>query len=120
MPEAVVNSAQLRCTCGDAPSPLTVTSQTQVMIGGQLAATVMDYAPTANIAPFGTCKTLTSAASGVPTACLPATAAPWTPGSTSVVRIGNFNGLLSTDTLACTVGGVISVESPGQTQTQDT
>ena len=120
MPQAVVSTAQLQCTCGDAPTPLTVTSQMQVKIGNQLAATVMDYAPAVNIAPFGTCKTLTAAASGVPTPCVPATVAPWTPGSTSVVRVGNLLGLLSTDKLACTVGGMISIISPGQAQANDT
>lgn len=120
MSEAVVNTAQLNCTCGDVPSPLTVTSQAQVKIGNQLAATVMDFAPVVNITPFGTCKTLTAAAGGVPTPCVPATVAPWTPGSTSVVKIGSLVGLLSTDRLACTVGGMISVVSPGQMQTKDT
>ncbi len=120
MPQAVVMGAQLQCTCGDAPTPLTVTSQMQVKIGNQFAATVMDYAPIVNIAPFGTCKTLTAAASGVPTPCVPATTSPWTPGSTSIVRIGNFNGLLSTDKLVCTVGGMISITTPGQMQTNDT
>lgn len=120
MPLAVVNTAQLQCTCGDAPTPLTVTSQMQVKIGNQLAATIMDHVPVTNIAPFGTCKTLTAAASGVPTPCVPATVAPWTPGSTSVVMIGGFPALLSTDRLTCTIGGVISIISPGQTQTNDT
>ncbi len=120
MPLAVVNTAQLQCTCGDAPATLTVTSQMQVMIGNQFAATVMDYAPVVNIPPFGTCKTLTAAASGVPTPCVPATVAPWTPGSTSIVMIGNFPALLDTDKLACTVGGMISIVSPGQTQTSTT
>jgi hypothetical protein len=120
MPQAVVNTAKLQCTCGAAPAPLTVTSQMQVKIGNQLAATVTDFAPMVNIAPFGNCKTLTAAASGVLTPCVPMTASPWTPGSTSVVRIGHFPGLLSSDKLACSVGGMISIVSPGQTQTNDT
>jgi hypothetical protein len=116
MPLAVVNLAQLQCTCGDAPTPLTVTSQMQTLIGNQLAGTIMDYAPMVNIKPFGTCKTLTAAASGVPTPCVPATAAPWAPGAAKTL-IGNFPALLQTDKLTCTVGGVISVVSPGQTTT---
>ncbi len=120
MPRAVIMGALLKCTCGDAPTSLTVTSQATVQIGGALAATIMDYAPIVNIAPFGTCKTLTAAASGVPTPCVPATVAPWVPGSTSIVRIGNFPGLLDTDKLACTVGGMIAVSSAGQTTTLDT
>ena len=42
MPQAVVQGATLQCTCGSAPSVLTVTSQQQVKIGNVLAATVMD------------------------------------------------------------------------------
>ncbi len=44
MATAVVNSAQLKCECGDAPAPLTVTSQQTVKIGNQLAATINDFA----------------------------------------------------------------------------
>ena len=120
MPIAVVNGAQLQCTCGDTPTPLTVTSQTECKIGGQLAATIMDNVPVTNITPFGTCKTLTAAASGTPTPCVPATTLPWAPGSTSTVMIGAIPGLLNTDKLACTVGGMISVVDPGQQETQDT
>jgi hypothetical protein len=112
----VVNTAQLQCTCGDAPTPLTVTSQFQCKIGNQLAATVMDFAPVVNITPFGTCKTLTAAASGVPTPCVPATTSPWMPGAIQT-KIGNFAALLQTDKLVCSVGGMISVVSPGQTTT---
>ncbi len=119
MPTAVVNGAMMQCTCGDAPQPLTVTSQMQAKIGNQFAATIMDYAPVVNIPPFGTCKTLTASASGVPTPCVPATTAPWAPGSTSVCRFGNFNGLLDSDKLMCTVGGTISITQPGQQQTKD-
>ncbi|TWT43689.1 hypothetical protein RAS1_00880 [Phycisphaerae bacterium RAS1] len=120
MADAVVAMAQLQCTCGDAPTPLWVTSQMTVKIGNQYAATVMDHAPMANIKPFGTCKTLTASASGVPTPCVPATTSPWSPGSTSVVKIGNFNALLSTDKLACSVGGMISITQAGQSGTVDT
>ena len=88
MATAVVNGATLQCTCGSAPAKLTVTSQAQTQIGSQLAATIMDMAPGANIPPFGTCSVLTAAASGTPTPCALAPAGPWKPGSTSVVLIG--------------------------------
>jgi hypothetical protein len=116
MPLNVVNMAQLQCVCGDAPTPLTVTSQFQVKIGNQLAATVMDHIPMANIKPFGTCKVLTAAASGVPTPCVPATTSPWMPGAIQT-KIGNFAALLQSDKLICSVGGMISVVSPGQMAT---
>ena len=119
MPTAVVNGATLACTCGSATATLSVTSQTEVRVGNQLAATVMDNA-TANIPPFGNCSVLTSAASGTPTPCALVPAGPWSPGSTSVVSVGNLHALLSTDTLNCTVPGVISVTDPGQQQTTDT
>ncbi len=119
MPIAVVNGATLQCTCGSLTSTLTVTSQTEVRVGNQLAATVMDNT-TANIPPFGNCSVLTSAASGTPTACALVPAGPWTPGSTSVVSIGNLHALLSTDMLKCTVPGNISIADPGQQQTTDT
>lgn len=120
MATAVIHGATLQCTCGDAPSQLGVTSHGNNKIDNQLAATIMDHAPTVNIKPFGTCKTLTAAASGTPTPCVPATTLPWTPGSTSVVLIGNFNALLNTDKLACTVGGMISITDPAQQKTTDT
>jgi hypothetical protein len=120
MAVAVIMGASLQCTCGDAPSKLVVDTHGNNNIANKLAATVMDHKPTVNILPFGTCKTLTAAASGTPTPCVPATAAPWTPGSTSVVKIANQLALLSTDKLACTVGGMISITDPGQQPTNDT
>ena len=120
MSTAVIHGAKLQCTCGDAPSNLIVNSHGNNKIDNQLAATIMDHKPAANILPFGTCKTLTAAASGTPTPCVPATVAPWTPGSTSVVLIGNFNALLNTDKLACTIGGMISITDPAQQKTTDT
>ena len=110
----------MQCTCGSAPQTLVVTSQMQVKIGNKLAATVMDNAPTTNIPPFGTCSVLTAAASGTPTPCVPAPAGPWQPGSTSIVKIGNLKGLISTDKLMCSVPGTISIVKPGQAQTNDT
>lgn len=120
MPIAVVNGATLQCSCGSAPSKLMVTSQMQVKIGNQLAATIFDFNLGANIPPFGTCSVLTSAASGVPTPCALAAAGPWKPGSTSIVKIGNLQGLLSTDMLMCTIPGTISITDPGQQEAKDT
>jgi hypothetical protein len=120
MPLQVVQTAQLMCTCGSAPAPLAVTSQGQCKVGNMLAATVMDNIPLANISSFGICATLTAAAVGVPTPCVPAPAGPWAPGSASLLKIGNLPALLNTDKLPCGVGGVISVVNPGQTQTTAT
>jgi hypothetical protein len=117
---AVVDGAVLKCTCGDAPAKLKVTSQTTVTIENKLAATVQDMAPTTNIPPFGTCKVLTAAASGTPTPCVPAPSGPWVPGSTSRVDIGTYPVLLSTDLLLCGVPGMITIQDPGQKTTKDT
>ena len=119
MPVAVVNGATLQCTCGSLTATLTVTSQSEVRIGNQLAATVLDNT-TSNIPPFGNCSVLTSAASGTPTPCAMLPGGPWAPGSTSVARIGSQLALLSTDRLKCTVPGDISVLDAGQPQTRDT
>ncbi len=118
---AVVNGAQLKCESGDAPAPLIVTSQQTVSAGNQIAATIMDFAPGANIPTFGTCKILTAAASGTPTPCVPATVAPWLKGATSPVNISGPLGLLDVDRLVCTVAAspCISVVDPGQTTTSD-
>ncbi|MEI7866778.1 MAG: DUF4280 domain-containing protein [Candidatus Methylumidiphilus sp.] len=87
------------------------------------AANIMDNVPMVNILPFGMCTSLanptvasaTSAAMGVltPMPCVPATAAPWAPGSPTVM-LGNMPALNSTSTLMCTWAGVISITVPGQ------
>ena len=112
------------CPFGVAPSTLTVIPKGQpVMIEKKPAATVMDFAPMANIAPFGVCSslanpataTLTAAALGVltPGPCIPVTT-PWKPGS-STMKIGQFPALNSTSTCQCAYGGSISISFPGTT-----
>jgi hypothetical protein len=115
MPDTpVVNNASLLCTGATAgSSTLTVTSQQFVKAGGQLVATIMDFAPGANIKPFGTCKILTAAASGVPTPCAPAVVAPWVPGSV-VQKITGLPVLLKSCKAICAIGGEISILNPGQ------
>jgi hypothetical protein len=112
--------ATLQCTCGSAPANLVVDSQTKYTIEDQLAATVQDCKPGANIPPFGTCTLLTAAASGAPTPCAMIAAGPWSVGSTSQVKLGDQLALLSTDKLTCGVGGVISIVNPGQQKTSKT
>jgi Domain of unknown function (DUF4280) len=123
----VVGTAQLMCSFGVAPSALTVVPKGRpVQAGGQMAATIQDFAPNVNIKPFGMCTTLsnpqvasaTSAASGVltPQPCLPVTT-PWKPGSPTV-QINNAPALTNSCTCQCAWGGVITISSPGQTKTQ--
>ncbi len=123
MAQLVVNGAAMTCSFGVAPSTLTVVPAKRVNASNMPAATIMDYAPMMNIAPFGMCTTpsnpqvasATAAASGVltPQPCIPVTTAPWAPGSPTVM-IGGTPALNSTCKCMCTWGGVISITSPGQ------
>lgn len=123
MPMQVVNSAQLMCSQGIAPSALVVLPVNRVMSGNQPAANIMDNKPMVNIMPFGMCRspanpavaTATAAAMGVltPMPCVPATVSPWTPGATTVL-LGNIPSLDNTCQLMCMWAGVIQVVSPGQ------
>jgi hypothetical protein len=123
MGKAVVTGAVLQCSMGASPGSLTVVPPGGRVTANQLAvATVMDFAPTTNIAPFGMCTTLsnpqvasaTSAAQGVltPQPCIPVTTAPWTPGS-SKITIGNMPALTDNSTCACMWGGTITVKEAG-------
>jgi hypothetical protein len=86
-------------------------------------ATIMDNKPMVNILPFAMCNSLanptvaaaTAAALGVltPMPCIPATVAPWTPGSPTVL-LGNQPALTNQSTCMCTWGGVITITNPGQ------
>ena len=124
----VAGTAQLMCSFGVAPSVLTVVPKGKpVQAGGQMAATVQDFAPNVNIMPFGMCMTLsnpqvaaaTSAALGVltPQPCIPVTTSPWTPGSPTV-QINGAPALTATCMCQCAWGGVITITNPGQMQTQ--
>jgi hypothetical protein len=119
----VCMGAMMQCSFGVAPSSLVVLPTSQVLAGGPPAATIMDNAPLVNILPFGMCNSpanptvaaATAAALGVltPMPCVPATAAPWIPGSPTVL-IGNMPALTSDCKLICSYGGVIQIVSPGE------
>lgn len=123
MPTLVTNGAMIACSFGVAPGTLTVTPEKRVNAGSQPAATIMDFTPMKNIPPFGMCSAptnpaviaATSAAAGVftPAPCVPATTAPWVPGSSRVL-IGNMPALHSSCQCMCMWMGVITVSSPGQ------
>ncbi len=113
MGQLVVNGALLSCPMGSTPAPLTVTPDKKVNGSKMPAATIMDNVFGKNFAPFGPCKTLTSAASGVPTPCAAVIAAPWMPGSTTVM-IGKMPALTSDSKLICGIGGTIQVNVAGQ------
>jgi hypothetical protein len=121
----VVSDAQITCAFGAAPGTLTVLPSGPALqqIGGKNVATIMDFKPNVNIAPFGMCTTLsnpqvasaTSAAQGVltPQPCVPVTTSPWTPGSATLM-LGGQPVLTDPSTCMCAWGGQISVINPGQ------
>ena len=125
MPQLVTAGAVMMCSFGVAPSSLVVLPTNKTMATTP-AANIMDYIPMTNIMTFGMCMSIanpvvasaTAAALGVltPMPCIPATAAPWAPGSPTVM-IGMMPALNSTSKCMCTWGGVISITYPGQVTT---
>lgn len=126
MPNQVSMSAMLNCSFGAAPSSLVVLPKNRVLCEGPPAANIMDHIPLVNILPFGVCSSpanpivaaATAAALGVltPMPCLPATAAPWTPGAPTVL-IANMPALDNVSKCLCNWGGVISVAMPATVKT---
>jgi hypothetical protein len=124
MAQNLVNGAQLRCSFGTAPSSLTVLPAARVMMEQQPAANIQDNVPMVNILPFGLCTTVsnpqvaaaTAAALGTltPQPCLPATTAPWVPGSPTVLA-GGKPAVQNSCQLLCQWGGVITASHAGQT-----
>ncbi|MGN6086168.1 DUF4280 domain-containing protein [Trinickia sp.] len=118
----VTTGTMLQCSFGVAPSSLNVLPTPCVMAGAP-AATIMDNAPMVNVMPFGMCNcpanptvaAATAAALGVltPMPCIPATAAPWAPGSPTVL-IGGQPALQNSSKLMCNWGGVIQIVATAQ------
>ena len=121
MPSQTVQGALLRCSQGTAPSTMNVVSK-GVNTTATAAATVTDFAPTANLSPFGMCnsksnpqvQSLTAANQGVhtPAPCQPLVTGPWTPGSIRV-RIRGVAALSDNSTCQCAWNGKIEVTAPG-------
>jgi len=127
MPLQVVTGAMMTCSFGAAPSSLIALSAPTTMAGGMPAATIMDFAPMANVPPFGVCTSLanptvasaTAAALGVltPMPCIPATVAPWAPGAATTL-LGGMPALHDGCKLTCMWGGMISISFAGQATVQ--
>ena len=123
MGSPVVNGASISCSFGDAPQSLIIPPHT-VTIGGQPAAATSNTAAFNNLPAFGMCKSLanpqvsaaTSAASGVltPQPCVPAVAALWSPGSSTVTVNGGLPLLTDSSTCTCMWQGVVSISNAGQ------
>ena len=126
MGQFVCGGASLQCNFGMAPSVLMVLP-TNSVIQAMPYANIMDNKPMMNIMPFGMCQSManptvasaTAAALGVltPMPCIPVTAAPWAPGSPTVL-VGNFPALNNSSKCMCNWGGVIQVVNPGQATVQ--
>lgn len=126
MPMLVNGGSTLMCSFGAAPSTL-MTTPPNAIATSMPAATIMNFAPMANVMPFGVCTSManpmvaaaTAAALGVltPMPCIPAPAGPWAPGSPKVL-IGTFPALTQTCKLMCMWGGVIQITVPGQFTSQ--
>lgn len=122
----VCGGAAISCSFGLSPSVLNVLPMARVMTS-QALATIMDQVPMMNIMPFGMCNSManpmvaaaTAAALGVltPMPCIPVPAAPWAPGSPTLL-IGGKPALTSDSKLMCSYGGVIQITFPGTVNVQ--
>ncbi|SFM02176.1 protein of unknown function [Paenibacillus sp. 1_12] len=122
----VCGGAMLQCSFGAAPGTLNVLPANLVMTSMPIA-NIMDNKPMLNIMPFGMCNSpsnpmvaaATAAAFGVltPMPCIPVTAAPWVPGSPTVL-VANMPALNNSSKCMCNWGGVIQVVNPGQATIQ--
>ena len=110
--------SMLKCNKGMAPSTLICTIQT-VEAEAPAAATIMDFAPLANIPPFGMCLSQanpevaasTAAAMGVltPMPCVPVTT-PWSPGMPEITIAGQ-PALDASSKCMCAWGGEITIQT---------
>ncbi|MBQ7524024.1 MAG: DUF4280 domain-containing protein [Alphaproteobacteria bacterium] len=128
MPIAVCN-AICRCSCGIAPSTLTVIPKAPVFVNGLPVASVSDVIPMVNIKSFGMCQTVanpmvaaataaaTAAAFGVftlvPMPCIPVITSPWI-SSKPTVMLPTGAVIQGGDKCMCAWGGVIEISIPGQ------
>jgi hypothetical protein len=122
MPKLVLSGAMLQCSQGMAPSSLTVLPTNMTFGESEPVATVMDYVPMVNVAPFALCRSpanpqvaaATAAAMGVlaPQPCVPVVPAPWSPGATDAM-VGPFAALLDSSICQCTWAGTIQIVDPG-------
>nr|WP_240941340.1 DUF4280 domain-containing protein [Paenibacillus sp. HB172176] len=122
MGQLVCGGASLTCSFGAAPGTLNVLPANRVTTSMPIA-NIMDNKPLVNIMPFGMCSSpanpmvasATAAALGVltPMPCIPVTAAPWVPGSPTVL-VGNMPALNASSKCMCNWGGMIQPAFPGQ------
>uniref|UniRef100_UPI0030B8ACE1 DUF4280 domain-containing protein n=1 Tax=Cohnella rhizosphaerae TaxID=1457232 RepID=UPI0030B8ACE1 len=122
MGQLVCGGATMQCSFGAAPSVFNVLPVNRTTTAMPIA-NIMDNKPFVNIMPFGMCNSLanplvasaTAAAFGAltPMPCTPVTAAPWAPGSPTVM-VGNMPALNNSSKCMCNFGGIIQFNAPGQ------
>lgn len=122
MGNIVCSSAMIKCSFGTAPSSLTVLPKNKVITATPIA-NIMDNVPMLNILPFAMCTSIanpsvasaTAAALGVltPMPCIPVIAAPWAPGSPTVMVAGQ-PALNNSSKVMCNWAGVIEITNAGQ------
>ncbi|MBN2982788.1 DUF4280 domain-containing protein [Cohnella algarum] len=122
MGQFVCGGAALQCSFGAAPGILNVLPANRTLTSMPLA-NIMDNKPMVNISPFGMCSSMANPAVAAATAakfgtltpvpCTPVTAAPWAPGSPTVL-VANMPALNNQSKCMCSFGGVIQIVQPGQ------
>jgi hypothetical protein len=120
MATLVCTGASLQCSFGSTPATF---SASGAEVDATAAAGVVTDVTPSNVPGFGMCSSLsnpqvaaaTAAASGTltPQPCVPVLT-PWTPGAAEVT-IGEVAALDDSSQCSCSWGGVITVNSAGQT-----
>src|SRR5260370_42042049 len=113
-----------QCSFGGGSVALNVLPSNRTTVGGAPAATIMDYIPIVNAAPFAMCQSAanppviaaTAAKLGVftPMQCAPATLAPWIPAAAPTFQIGGAPALDAVGSPACSWRGAVTVLPPGR------
>ena len=126
MPFHVCHGAMIKCDQAVPPgtASLIVLPIHMSLTSNKPAANILDFVPFMNIPTFGMCNAktnpmviaATAAALGTPTPapCIPATVAPWSSGS-STVMLDNQPALNKSSTTKCLWLGTVSIVQEGQT-----
>ena len=121
MKKVVLEGDICKCSNGNAPCPLVVTSSGRMTCGRRKVAVKTD-ASIANLASFGMCNTLanpavaaaTAANNGVltPQPCVPALTGSWN-GTAGKLNVGGMAAVLESSTAICSYAGNISISLTG-------
>lgn len=97
----IVDGVILECNCGTSPTPLKVTSQSNLSMRGKFTVTEKDNIPNINILPFGNCKNLP-----YNPPCPLAITGKWE-NTSNKFTIKDIPVLLDCSSMKCTLGGEI-------------